>query len=472
MGIEKILETLAWTYIWNPALPIMLIVVGLYLTIRTKFFQFRRFGTIWRNTIGRIAESRRGKGPGILTSFQAFASSGAALVGLGNIAGVSSAIALGGPGALFWMWIASLVGMMTKMGEVILAQHYREVFPDGKAYGGATFCMEKGLGEERGWPTWAWKLLAGIFGGGIVLTLFIALENYTLQETFKSTFNTSTYAAIMFAAVYVVFVYAIVLGGITRVAKFAERMFPFMASLYIIGGLGIIFANIGELPSAIVEIVKCAFMPRAAVIGFAGSSVLLALQVGVARGVYSNEAGWGTSPMVHATAKVDHPVRQALWGGLDVFIDSIIICTITGLVVVMTGVWQSGVGGAGVVVQAFATLYGPVGKYLVFIIIFLFVLTTDVGWYPYYETLLVHAFKNKPRIRENSLKAIRYIYPLPEFLLGSWGMLTGIVPSMLWILADIVSGIPIYANLIALIVLSPVIFKLIREFEEKYLSKK
>lgn len=472
MGFEEILQTIAWDYVWNPAMPIIFLLFGLYLTIGTRFFQFRRFGTIWRNTVGKIMEARRGKGPGILTSFQAWATAAGGAIGMGNIAGVSSAVALGGPGALFWMWMAALMGMVTKMGEVALAVHYREVFPDGKAYGGPTFYIEKGLGKERGWPSWLWKLLAIIFGVGIFSTMFITMANFSLQETFKATFNTSATAAVGFGFLYMLLVYAVILGGIPRVGRFAEIALPFMAIFYIAGGLGVIIINIDKLPSAIALIFKSAFTGHAAVGGFAGVTIMKAVQVGVARGVYSNEAGWGSSPMVHATAKVDHPVRQGLWGAFEVFLDTIIICTITGLVVVTTGVWQSGIGGAGEVARAFETVYGSPGKYFVFISLFIFVFTTSTGWYTYYETLLVHAFKNKPRETiEKVIKILRLVNPLPGFLLATWGMLTGIVPTIFWILADLTTGVPIYANLIALIVLSPVIFKLVREFEEQYLSK-
>ena len=472
LSFEEILQIIAWKYVWNPALPIIFLLFGLYVTIGTRFFQIRRFGTIWRNTVGKIVEARRGKGPGILTSFQAWATAAGGAIGMGNIAGVSSAVALGGPGAIFWMWVSALMGMVTKMCEVTLAVHYREVFPDGRAYGGPTFYIEKGLGKERKWPSWLWKLIALVFGVGLFSTMLITMSNYTLQESFKATFNTSNTAAVIFGFLFMILGYTVILGGIPRVGRFAEIALPVMSIAYILLGLGVFVVNIIELPNAILQIFKYAFTPHAAVGGFAGVTIMKAVQVGVARGVYSNEAGWGSSPMVHATAKVDHPVRQGLWGAFEVFLDTIIICTVTGLCVVVTGVWQSGTGGAGEVGRAFEMVYGPAGRYFVFIALFIFIFTTFTGWYTYYETLLIHVIKNKsPETVDRAVKILRLVDPWPGFLLAAWGMLAGIVPTIFWILADLTTGVPIYANLVALIALSPVFFKLVKEFESQYLSK-
>jgi len=413
----------------------------------------------------------KAKGPGLLTSFQAFATASGSTVGMGNIAGVSSAVALGGPGALFWMGIAALLGMALKLGEVTLGLHYREVFPDGAAIGGPTWYMAKGLGKERHWPSWAWKLLATMFGIGIFSTILVCMESYTIMETAQSTFNLGVHSTLVVGFVYMLFEYATVFGGTRRVAKFAVYAVPFMSILYIVMCLGVIIAKITALPWAIAEILKYAFTPPAAVGGFAGCTILLVFQRGVARGVFSNEAGEGTSPAIHASAKVDHPVRQGMWGSMEVFLDTIVLCTLTGLVVVLTGVWQSGVGGAGVVGQAFSMVYGSTGKYLLLITMIIFIFTSDIGWYPYYETMLVQLFGYKSKGATTAIKVLRYIYALPEFFFAAWMTLKGVTPAIVWVAADITTALPIYANLITIVVLSPVVFKLVRKFEEQYLSK-
>ena len=471
-GLEEILEEVVF-YIWNPVLLLVFVLFGLYITIRTKFFQFRRFGTIWKNTIGSVFGAKKNDGPGILTSFQAWAAAAGSAVGMGNIAGVASAVAFGGPGTLFWMWASALVMMAIKMGEVSLAVHFRQEFEDGNTYGGPTFYMEKGLGEYLKWPAWIWKSLAGIFIAGFVVMMFIGMANYTIQETFQATFNTSSYGAVAFGVIFTIMVYAVILGGIKRVGKVAVIILPAMALLYILGGLGIIFYHFSEIGNAFSLIFKYAFTSEAAIGGVGGFMVMRAIQQGISRGVYSNEAGWGTSPMIHATAKVDHPLKQGMWGVFEVFLDTIIICTVTGLVIMVTGVWQESDGGGGAVVTSFEMVYGAAGKYFVFLAMFVFVFTTSTGWYSYYETLLIHIFKNKPaEVIRKAVKRLQIILPLPTFLLAAAGIIIGVVPKYFWLLGDISSGLSVYANLITLIALAPLIIKLVKEFENKYLAKK
>jgi len=470
--LEQFLQT-AVRYVWNPGLLLVFLLFGLYLTIGTRFFQFRRFGTIWRNTMGGIFRKRRATGPGILTSFQAWAAAAGSAIGMGNIAGVASAVAYGGPGALLWMWMAALVMMATKMGEVTLAVHFREQLSDGKTYGGPTYYMQKGLGHLYHWPSWIWKGLAGIFIAGFLVMMFIGMASYTIQETFQATFNTTPWQTIIFGMLYTAMVYAVILGGIKRVGKVAEYMLPAMALMYILGGLVIIFADISQIGKAFLLIFKYAFTSQAAIGGIGGFTVMRAIQQGVAKGVYSNEAGWGTSPMLHATAKVDHPVRQGMWGAFEVFLDTVVICTITGLVVIITGIWEGSGGGGGDFALAFESVFGDFGKYFVFLAMFAFVFTTSTGWYSYYETLLIHLFKNKShKTILKAVKTLQIILPLPTFLLAVGGILMGVVPKYFWLLGDLSSGLSVYANLITLILLSPLIFKLVKEFEKKYLNGK
>lgn len=468
MTFENILKTIAWKWVWNPYMTVMFLFIGIYLCIGMRGFQFRHFGFILRNTLFNIKDSRKESGKGLLTSFQAFSAACGGVVGMGNIAGVSSAIAIGGPGALFWMWFSALMGMGTKMAEVCLAQHYREVQPDGSAYGGATFYIQKGLGEERHFSLW--KPLSVLFGLGMFVGFFvIQLGQYALVETFQATFHTSAGTAVIFNIAYTVLVFAVIIGGIKRIGRVAEIVVPFMTLFYILGGLGVVLAHASALPSVIGSIFKYAFTPHAAVGGFGGVAVIQALRMGVARGVYSNEAGWGSSPMVHATAQVDHPGQQGIWGAFDVFWDTV-VGTITALMVLSTGLWTSGEGGAGLVAQAFASSYGSWGSYILFFAMFVFVFTSSTCPYTFIETLTVHVIK-KAEARKRMISVLKYLFPLPAAGIAAYAILTGIKPAIVWISADIATGVPIYANAIALLMLSPVAFRIIKDYEEKYVNK-
>lgn len=469
MSIEGMLEFVAWKVLWNPFLPTLLLGIGLYLTIGMRFFQVRRFGTIMKHTIGSIFKKKKGEGPVFVSSFEAFATALGGSVGSGNIAGVASAVALGGPGALFWMWVAALVGMATKMGEIMLAQHYKERYEDGTSYGGASFYMEKGIVLERGMK-W-FKILAFIFSLSMVGSFFFGVGTYTVCESVQKTFSLTKGATIGFAFLYTALLYVVILGGIPRIVKFATFIVPGMTLLYLAGGLGVIFTHIPETTVVIGQVFQYALTPHAAVGGFAGVAVMKAIQVGVARSVYSNEAGWGSSPMIHAAAEVKHPGFQGLWGAFEVFVDTIVICSITALTVLVTGVWQTGEGGAGSVGVAFDMVYGHTGMYLLSLALFLFQVTTTTGWYTYLETILVYFNRKKTREqRLKVIKVIRLIGPAMSLMIAVYAFKINLVPAILWILMDIQTAVPIYINMFALLILSPVIFKLCREFEDKFLT--
>ncbi|HHV27001.1 MAG TPA: sodium:alanine symporter family protein [Tissierellia bacterium] len=453
-------------WLWGPPLIIMMTVTGLYFTIGSGFFQFSKFGHIMKKTFGSIVGKEEDEGgEGLLSSFEAISVAIGGSVGVANIGGVATAVAVGGPGAIFWMWMSALLGMVLKMAEVTLSVYYRNKDENGVPFGGPTFYMEKGLGEERGIKIW--PVLAVIFGAGIFSTFFLTLQNYTVSEAIGNTFGISL---ITVSVIYVICTYLIISGGIPSLGKAAAKIVPFMCLFYIIGGLIIIFKNITLLPQALSMIVKGAFTGTAAVGGFAGIGAMKALQLGMARAVYSNEAGWGTSPMIHATAKVEHPVKQGLWGAFEVFIDTIVVCTITALVVIMTGQWSTGLDGATLALTAFEVGLGRFGRIIIAFSIFLLGLSTTTGWYAYYEVILRHLFKNRPDIKDNILKVYRWVYPIPGMLLVIMAVTSGLPGAAVWLFGDFTSAIPTFANVITILILSPVFFKLIKDYKARYLG--
>ncbi|MGB9813815.1 MAG: alanine/glycine:cation symporter family protein [Thermovenabulum sp.] len=463
--MEKFLETLSGL-LWGKPLIYTVLFVGLFFTIGSGFWQFKNIGYILKNTLGKIGIKSEGQ-EGILTPFQAVSVALAGTIGVGNIAGVASAIAVGGPGAVFWMWVCALVGMMTKMVEVTLAVHYRDKNPDGSTYGGPTYYMEKGLGIERGFKYW--KPLAVLFGVGIFSTFFITLQNYTVCEAINTTFKIPM---LIVGLVYIILTYIVILGGIKKVGEVSSYVVPFMALFYIIGGLFIILSRFSDALNGIALIFKSAFSGTAAVGGFAGATISKAMQMGVARSIYSNEAGWGTAPMAHSTAKTDHPVRQGLWGAFEVFMDTIVVCSITALVIITTGMWSSGASGASLTLSAFEKGLGFFGKIVVTIGIFLFGWSTTTGWYAYYEIILRHLMKGKEGFQKTILTIYKYLYPIPGFLMVVFAVTTGLPPAIVWLLADVTSAVPTFVNLIVILILAPRFFELLHDFNAREFKDK
>lgn len=468
--VEAFLEYFAWTILWNKYFAVMFLVLGLYLTIGTRFFQFRRFGEIFYYTLGGLFRKKNSDGKkGQVSSFGAFATALGGTVGNGNIAGVASAIAIGGPGALFWMWMAALVGMITKMSEIVLVQHYKQRFADGTGYGSAALYIQKGLIEEKGWK-WC-KVLSILFTVTMIAAFYFAPGPYTIVESLQSAFKMSGKAAIIFCVIYTAVCYLIVLGGIPRIVKFAEAAVPGMVMLYLGAGIFMIISDIPAAIEAIKSVFYYAFNPYAAVGGFAGVSVMKTIQIGVARSVYSNEAGWGSSPIIHSAVEVDHPGRQGLWGAMEVFMDTIVVCTITSLMVIITGVWQTGRGGAGSVGEALGVVFGGYAPHMLAFFMIIFSLTTTTGWYSYVDALIAYCVPNKTRAeRLKYVKIIRFSGPMVYLCFSMFFFYHGTVPSVVWMMLDIQSALPVYVNVIALTLLSPVIFRLVKEFETNYLD--
>ena len=434
--------------VWGPPILILIVGSGLYLSIKTGFFSITKLGYILKNTFLKMF-SKEQKGEGEVTAFQAVATALAATVGTGNIAGVATAIALGGPGAVFWMWFAAIVGMTTKFAEVVLAVHFREKTEDGRFVGGPMYYIEKGLG---------WKWMAVLFAAFGTLASF-GIGNMTQSNSValavQGSFNIPPLAT---GIVLAVITGLVIVGGIKRIGAFTEKLVPFMAAIYIIGGLVILFTNIGAIPAAFALIFKEAFTGTAAVGGFVGSTMMLAIRYGVARGVFTNEAGLGSAPIAHAAATTDHPVRQGLWGVFEVFVDTLVICSLTALVIITTGAWQSGESGAVLTTLAFNTAL-PGGGLIVTVGLMLFAYSTILGWEYYGERCLEYLAGTKP------IMVFRIIWVI-FVVIGAIGGL-----EFIWSLADTLNGLMAIPNLVGVLFLSGTVFKLTKEFFAKEKGK-
>ncbi|MBR5510231.1 MAG: sodium:alanine symporter family protein [Lachnospiraceae bacterium] len=453
-------------WLWGMPLLVTILVTGVFLTVRSGFFQFCHMGHIITSMFSKERREGGGDDGKSLTPFQAISVAIGGTVGVSNMSGVATAIATGGPGALFWLWIAALLGMVIKMAEVTLAVYYREKQPNGEYLGGPTYYMQKGLGEEKKLPFW--KIFSVCFGGCIFMTWFITLQNFTVSEAVGSTFNLPY---IVPSVLYVLAIYLIIIGGVKKVGVIASYLTPIMCLLYVVGCVIILIVNAGALPETFAMIFKGAFTAQAAVGGFVGAGVATAMRLGFARSVYSNEAGWGTSPMIHASAKTDHPVKQGVMGAFEVFADTMVVCTMTGLVVITTGYWSSGLQGAELTLTAFESVMGPVARALIAVSIFLFGLTTSTGWFTYYSVILKHWLKNNQKVLSIAEKV---------FILGTplWGMLVTVLtvfgngtPAQLWVIADFTTVFPTFVNVATLFILSGTFVKLLKDYCARYLGK-
>lgn len=442
--------------VWGPPFLILLVGTGLYLTIRLGFFQFTHLRYAWRRTFGTLLKPKKVHEEGAITSFQAVTSAMAATVGVGNIAGVATAIALGGPGAVFWMWIVALVGMATKLGEATLGVKYRQVDADGKVSGGVFFYIEKGLGQRWKWLALLYAFLAGLAAFGI--------GNMVQANTMAHALETSIGVPPWFTGVILmILVGAVTLGGIKRIAVTAEKIVPTMALIYVIGAVGVLISFYAQIPAAFGMIFAGAFTTTSAIGGFAGATVAMAIRYGFARGIFSNEAGLGSASIVHAQAR-SKPYAQGLWGMWEVFIDTLVICTLTALVILVTGVIQTGQTGAELTTSAFNAGLPGLGGWIVVIAIVLFCYSTMLTWNFYGEKSWEYAFG--PKV----VKPYRIIF-IGFLFLGAIGGLTTI-----WDIADTLNGLMAAPNLIALVLLAGVLVKekaqYLKEQREEAVRKK
>ena len=466
MGFMDIIDTLNG-FVWGKPLIVLLLGTGALITIGSGFFQFAHFGWIMKSTFGSITKKNE-NGEGTISAWEAASIAVGGAVGAGNICGVATALAAGGPGSVFWIWLIALVGMMTKCAEVSLALHYRTPDITGERYvGGPTYYMQYGLGEEKHWGG-AYKILAVIFAIGIFISFVFTMQNYSTAESVSSTFPVLSMPVV--STVFAVLLTIVVAGGLKRVGDFASKVVPFMCILYMVFALIIIVKNIGHLPAAFGLIFKHAFTPTAATGGFAGATLSVTIQKGIQRALYSNEAGWGTSPMTHATAIVDHPVEQGMWGCFEVFVDTILVCSATALVDIVTDMWCSGLNSATMTLTAFESQIGFVGRAVIALSVFLFAFTTGTGWYNYYDTLIRHGFQHDTPVRRFFLAVIKYGNALPGWILVLLSTKYDVASGSVWGVVDLGTGVPTFVNLIALILLSKRFFELMKDYKARYMG--
>ena len=456
LQIIETINTAVNNFIWGVPAMVCIFGVGLYLSIRTNFLQIRKFPYAIKTTLGRIFR-KRDASDGAITPFQAVCTALAATVGTGNIAGVAGAIAIGGPGAIFWMWVSALFGMCTKYAEVTLAVHYREINANGELVGGPMYYIKNGLSKKWHWLAYLFAAFGvlTVFGTGnatqvntITTAINSALLNYNvISESAVSTSN------LIIGIIIAILIAMILLGGIKRIGHVTEKLVPFMALLYILLGLGVILLNIQNVPAVFVSIFRGAFQPRA-VTGGIVLSMFTSLKKGVSRGIFSNEAGLGTGSIAHACADTKKPVKQGMFGIFEVFTDTIVICTLTALVILCSGVAvdYGKAAGAALTILGFTSTYGSWVSIFTAVAMCCFAFSTAVGWGLYGARCIEFLFSEKV------IKPFMVIYSLVA-ILGATANL-----GLMWSIAETFNGLMAIPNLIALFLLSGTVVKLTKEY--------
>ena len=463
--MEKIMESVSNinsfinNYVWGIPMLVLIVGTGIILSILNRFVQFRRFGYAMKNTIGKMFKKTVVE-KGEITPFQAVSTALAATVGTGNISGVTSAVVLGGPGAIFWLWVTALIGMCTKYAEVVLAIKYRERNAVGDWVGGPMYYITNGLGK-------GWKWLAVIFSafgafaafgignavqvGNITSSVNTAIAAFNPDFTGMQTINT------VVGVIVAIIVALTLLGGIKRLGSVAELLVPFMSVIYIIGSFIVIFGNRSNLGSVFASIFQGAFNPTAAVGGLAGFSLKICIEMGVKRGVFSNEAGLGSAPIAHAASSEKNPVRQGLYGIFEVFMDTIVICTLSGVTLLISGIaipyGEKSLATTALNAQAFGTVFGSkVGSLIIAIGITLFALSTVLSWGLYGTRCCEYLLGSK------IIKPYQIIFVLITIIGATMEI------SLAWDIADTLNGLMALPNLIALLGLSGVVVKLTKDY--------
>ena len=456
LHIIETVNTAVNNFIWGVPAMVCIFGVGLYLSIRTNFLQIRKFPYAIKTTLGRIFR-KRDASDGAITPFQAVCTALAATVGTGNIAGVAGAIAIGGPGTIFWMWVSALFGMCTKYAEVTLAVHYREINANGELVGGPMYYIKNGLSKKWHWLAYLFAAFGvlTVFGTGnatqvntITTAINSALLNYNvISESAVSTSN------LIIGIIIAILIAMILLGGIKRIGHVTEKLVPFMALLYILLGLGVILLNIQNVPAVFASIFRGAFQPRA-VTGGIVLSMFTSLKKGVSRGIFSNEAGLGTGSIAHACADTKKPVKQGMFGIFEVFTDTIVICTLTALVILCSGVAvdYGKAAGAELTILGFTSTYGSWVSIFTAVAMCCFAFSTAVGWGLYGARCIEFLFSEKV------IKPFMVIYSLVA-ILGATANL-----GLMWSIAETFNGLMAIPNLIALFLLSGTVVKLTKEY--------
>ena len=446
------------SFIWGVPAMICIIGVGLYLSIRTNFLQIRKFPYAMKVIVGRMMRKREAS-EGALTPFQAVCTALAATVGTGNVAGVAGAIAIGGPGAVFWMWISALLGMCTKFSEVTLAVHFREKNEHGDLVGGPMYYIKNGLKKH-------WHWLAYLFAAFGVLTVF-GTGNATQVNTITTAIDTALYnygllapeAAsrlnLIIGIVLAVLIGLILIGGIKRIGQVTEKLVPFMAVLYILLAIGVVVINFRSIPGVFAQIFEGAFRPSA-VTGGAVGSFFLSMKKGVSRGIFSNEAGLGTGSIAHACADTRKPVKQGFFGIFEVFVDTIVICTLTALVILCSGVPVAyGMdAGAELTISGFTSVYGSWVSIFTAVAMCCFAFSTIIGWGLYGTRCMEFLFGEKAN------KPFMLAYALVAIVGATMNF------GLMWSIAETFNGLMVIPNLIAVFLLSGVVVKLVKDYFE------
>lgn len=430
---------------------IALVGIGLLFTFKLGFIQIRGFKDGWNRTFGGLFSKKGDAGKDGMSSFQALATAIAAQVGTGNIAGAATAIAVGGPGAIFWMWISAFLGMSTIFAEAVMAQKFKQVSDDGTVTGGPVYYIRGAFKGTFG------KVLAAIFAVLIIFALGFmgnAVQSNSIAASWNTAFGIPKIAMGIFIAVVSLFVFT---GGMKRIAKVTELIVPIMAAFYIVGSLIVIFANVTAIPAAFHDIIVGAFKPAAVAGGAMGATLKLAVQKGVARGLFSNEAGMGSTPHAHAVAKVNHPVEQGFVAMIGVFIDTFVILNLTALVIITTGSRTSGFTGAQLSQYAFSTLYGKFGEIFIAICMLFFAFSTIIGWYFFGEANIRYLF---------GAKAVK-IYSIIVCICVALGSLQEV--ELVWNMADCFNSMMVIPNAIALVALSGLVKKTHDDYYNNFL---
>ncbi|MBM7650418.1 AGCS family alanine or glycine:cation symporter [Bacillus ectoiniformans] len=437
-------------WVWGLPMILLLLGGGLFLTVRIGFFQFRYFPHIMKETFGKIFT--KDDAPGSVTPFQATTAALASTIGAANIVGVPVAIALGGPGAIFWMWLVAMIGMGSKYAEVVLGVKYRTKNEAGEWTGGPMHYIEKGLG---------WKPVATFFAFFLMIEIIAStmVQSNSLSTTVESAFDIPPMAT---GVIVLILVALVTLGGIKRIGAVTEKFIPLMVGIYLVSAIIVLIVNVAEIPAAFGLIFYHAFTPISAAGGFAGAGVAAAIRWGLARGIYSNEAGMGTAPIAHAAAKTDHPAKQGLWGIFEVIVDTLVVCTMTALVVLTSGAWKDVPAdeASSMVVTAMSDVMGSgIAGTLISIALFFFVLSTVVVIVFYGEKQAEYLFGLKFAM------VMRFVY-LAAILVGAIGGL-----QFIWQFLDLMLAMIILPNVIALLFLSGEVRELTKDYISKYIKK-
>ena len=452
-------------FAWGPVMLVLLVGTGLYLSIRSGFIQFTKFGYTMRNTIGKMFK-KQDAGKGEVTPFQALTTALAATVGTGNIAGVTGAIFIGGPGAVFWLWISALVGMVTKYSEVVLAVKYRERNEQGDWVGGPMYYIRNGLGKNWVWLAYVFAFFGMIASFGIGNTTQVdsmATAISTAIGAFGGNVDGNTALRLTIGVIVAVITAIVIIGGIKRIGTVTEKLVPFMAVVYIVSALIVVFGNIGQIGVVLGAIFKGAFSPRAIAGGALGVGIMTTIQKGIARGVFSNEAGLGSAPIAHAATSETNPVKQGVYGIFEVFMDSIVICTLTALALLMGLAGQVGIDGiewgvghgSEMVIQAFSGIFGGrIAGVIIALGLTCFALSTVLSWSLYGARCCEFLFGR-------AAKTATLVYKILFCVVLVIGSMLGL--DIVWNIGDALNGLMAIPNLIALLALSGTVIAITKE---------